>query len=209
MTREAIEKYQELLSALINRKISVRTLTTRQSEQISDTRSPQGIFARVRYPKLQPSPSSGVILLDGVQDPGNVGTIVRAAAWFGLGRIILVNGCADPYAPKTVRTTQGEIFTVACEVIKDAVGTVTSLKKSGYKIFTTTLSADACSLYKEPFDQKCVIVLGSEAHGVSAEVMTLSDRSIMIPKLGAGESLNVAMSAAIILSEMAARSERG
>jgi RNA methyltransferase, TrmH family len=205
---EAMEKYPDLFVSLRKHKISVRTITTRQAEQISDTRSPQGIFARVRMPKVKPSASSGVILLDGVQDPGNVGTIIRAAAWFGIGRVILTHGSADPYSPKTVRATQGEIFTVSCEVTKHIGDAIASLKKTGHKIFTTTLSDAACSLYEEEFIEKYVIVFGSEAQGVSSEVMALSDRSIMIPKLGAGESLNVAMSAAIVFSEITARKLR-
>lgn len=208
LTREAIEKYPELYARLVKHGVSVRSVTPKQAELISDTRTPQGVFALVRIPKVKPSASSSVLLLDGVQDPGNVGTIVRAAAWFGLGRIVLAHGCADPYAPKTVRATQGEIFTVACEVTASATDAVRSLKNAGYKIFTTTLSTDACSLYKEEFEGNCAIVLGSEAHGVSPEVLALADRQIMIPRIGAGESLNVAMSAAIILSEMTARKLR-
>jgi RNA methyltransferase, TrmH family len=208
LTREAIEKYPELFTRLVKAGASVRSITSKQAELISDTRTPQGIFALVSMSKVKPSASSGVLLLDGVQDPGNVGTIIRAAAWFGLGRILLANGCADPYAPKTVRATQGEIFTVACEVTKSAADSIGVLKKSGYKIFTTTLSTDACSLYEEDFTAKWVVVLGSEAHGVSSEVAALSDGRVMIPRLGAGESLNVAMSAAIVLSEIAARKLR-
>lgn len=204
ITREAIEKFPALLASIDKRNVSVRLLTTRQSEQISDTRSPQGIYARVRMPRIKHT-TSGVILLDGVQDPGNVGTIIRSAAWFGFDRIILANQCADPFSPKTIRATQGEIFTVGCEISKDVSESISVLKKKGYKILTTTLDTDACSIYKETFDQKSVFVFGSEAHGVSAVVVSMSDRSIMIPKYGSGESLNVAMSVAIILSEVASR----
>ncbi|MBS1903966.1 MAG: RNA methyltransferase [Bacteroidetes bacterium] len=207
-TRDAFDKHLALVSLLEKNRIELHSVTPRQAEQISDTRTPQGIFALVRMPKVKPSVASGVILLDGVQDPGNVGTIIRAAAWFGIGRVILAHGSADPYAPKTVRATQGEIFSVACELTDSVGDTLARLKKEGHKVFTTTLSPDACSLYSEEFIDKFVIVLGSEAHGASPEALAQADRQIMIPRIGSGESLNVAMSAAIILSENAARKLR-
>ncbi len=181
-------------------------LSEKQSEKISDTRSPQGMYALIAKPIAASSQDSKTILaLDGVQDPGNVGTIIRAAAWFGVSELLIGAGSADPYSPKTIRSTQGEIFSVTCDTTAALPVSLKQKHAAGYKILTTTLEPSACSIYKETFEEKLVIVFGSEAHGVSAEITALADRQITIPRFGVGESLNVAMSAAIILSEVSRR----
>ena len=203
-TTEALDKFSSLRSKLQKNKIGVFTMTAKQSERIADTRSPQGVFALVAISKRRNTKDDlCVIILDGVQDPGNVGTIIRAAAWFGVRTLIAGNNSADPYAPKTLRSTQGEIFSVHCETTSELVSTVSGLKNLGYRILTTTLDSAACSIYREEFSAKVVIIFGNEAKGISAEIGRLADTALVIPKTGSGESLNVAMSAAIILAERA------
>ena len=209
ITSEALKKQTSLALLFTSKNVDVVHITSVQARQLSDTRTPQGVFALIAMRAPKRNDEKCVIILDGVQDPGNVGTIIRAAAWFAAGRILLGPGSADPYSPKTIRATQGEIFSVRCELVRELAPAVVALKKSGYKIFTTTLEAPACSIYTERFDGKCAVVLGSEAHGISDDVRALSDEQLIIPRIGTGESLNVAMSAVIILSEIAARTRRG
>lgn len=208
-THEALESQADLVSAVYKKKINVVAMSAKQSESISDTKSPQGVFALMAIKTdTSKTGTDHIIALDAVQDPGNVGTIIRTAAWFGIEQIILGEGSADPYSSKTLRASQGEIFSVQCETTDDLSLTLSTLKKKGHKILATTLSREAGSLYREDFSGKIVIVLGSEAHGVSKAVSGVADREITIPKIGNGESLNVAMSSAIILSEIAARTSR-
>src|SRR5207237_76763 len=140
-----------------------------------------------------------VLALDAVQDPGNVGTIVRTAAWFGVRSLLLGVGTADVYAPKVIRSTQGAIFSVSMESLVDLVGRLKVLQNEGWKVIATVLDTGAHSIYEWRQDGKAILLLGSEAHGISPELIALSEECVMIPRYGEGESLNVATSAAIVL----------
>lgn len=192
-----------LMARIKKKTIPTQQLTTAFAERISDTKSPQGIFGVVTFDEFGSLYSRDIIIaLDHVSDPGNLGTILRTAAWFGIEEVLLSSGCADSYSPKVLRSTQGEIFSVkiaTCESLSEALE---QGKKKGYKILATTLSPSAGSIYREKFERKCIVVFGSEAHGVSPEVLEVVDREIIIPSGGAGESLNVAVSAGIVLSEL-------
>jgi len=194
----------ELMASIKKKKIPTHQLTSAFAERISDTRSPQGIFATVTFEPFGSLYYSKdiIIALDHVSDPGNLGTILRTAAWFGIEEVVLSAGCADSYSPKVLRSTQGEIFSVKIATSESLPETLQEAKKKGYKILATTLAPSAGSIYIEKFDNKCIVVFGSEAHGISPEVLAVVDREIIIPSVGAGESLNVAVSAGIVLSEL-------
>lgn len=194
-----------LMASIKKKKIPTQQLTSAFAERISDTRSPQGIFATVTFDEFGSLYYSRdiIIALDHVSDPGNLGTILRTAAWFGIEEVVLSAGCADSYSPKVLRSTQGEIFSVKIVQAESLPETLREAKKKGYKILATTLAPSAGSIYREKFDKKCIVVFGSEAHGVSPEVLEMVDGEIIIPSGGAGESLNVAVSAAVVLSEIA------
>jgi TrmH family RNA methyltransferase len=201
------DAHTQLFTRVKKKKIPTQQLPSSLAERISDTKSPQGIFAIVTFELLGSLNYSGdsIIAFDHVSDPGNLGTILRTAAWFGIEEVLLSPGCADSYSPKVLRSTQGEIFSVKitqCESLPEALK---EGKKIGYKILATTLSPSAGSIYKEKFDKKRIVVFGSEAHGVSPEALDVVDREIIIPSAGAGESLNVAVSVGIVLSELQRR----
>ncbi|MEI8133815.1 MAG: RNA methyltransferase [bacterium] len=205
VTEKALEVYSDLIQLFARKKVGIQVASPKLAELISDTKSPQGIFAVVEMPDADESESPGdiVIALDDVQDPGNVGTIIRSAAWFGAEQVYLSDGCADPYSPKVVRATQGEIFSVSVGNRGRLLEKLVYLHSKGYQVVCATLEQSACSLYEMTFATKMVIVFGSEAHGVSNAILQMADAKLVIPKYGAGESLNVAMSAAVILSEIA------
>ena len=187
----------------------------RDFERISDTVNSQGILAAARWEDLAPEalrfgdPSNAsrpggraiVLALDGVSDPGNVGTVIRTAAWFGVSAVLLGEGCADLLNPKTVRATMGGIFQLPiCRDVelKEESG---RLKRLGFRVTAATMdgSPDWAGWAKNP---RSALILGSEAHGVSEELCRLADQRITIPRRGAGESLNVAVSAGILLSAL-------
>ncbi|MFI5264160.1 MAG: TrmH family RNA methyltransferase [Candidatus Kapaibacterium sp.] len=204
-TEEAYTSNPSIALQAGQKKIPCYHISAKLSERISDTKTPQGIFALVSIPRrstIDDSRSTITIALDDVQDPGNVGTIIRTAAWFGVSQILLSKECADPYSSKVLRATQGEIFSTIVGNRGDVVDSLRILQKKGHQIIAATVDPSACLLYKMAFHENVVLVFGSEAHGVSREVLDLADGQIIIPKFGQGESLNVATSVGIILSEV-------
>ncbi len=169
---------------------------------ITNATEPQGWFAVLRMPRPSTLRGDVLLALDGVQDPGNVGTVIRTAAWFGIETILLGDGTADPFAPKVVRSTQGAIFDVGIESGVNLSKRLTTLRDSGRDIVAATLDPAAASVFEAAFPERCVLVFGTEVRGVRPEVLALASSQIIIPKYGVGESLNVAVSAAIVLAEM-------
>ena len=203
-TEEGLIRNQGIAMQAGRRKITCYHVSPKLAERISDTKSPQGIFAVISMPENESDlPEAGVVIaLDDVQDPGNIGTIIRTAAWFGIRHILLSHECADPYSPKVLRATQGEIFALKVGKRGDLMNSLRILQKKGQQIVAATVEPSACLLYEMSFSPNTVLVFGSEAHGVSTEILKLADGQIIIPKFGQGESLNVATSVGIILSEV-------
>jgi TrmH family RNA methyltransferase len=162
---------------------------------ISDTRTSQGVVALFERPRatldeLFSRDDSVVVALDGVQDPGNVGTIVRLAAAFDAAGVALLPGCADPFGPKAIRASAGAILNVAC-----AAASVDELLARGWPLF----AADARGKHAEPPARRAVLVFGSEGTGLS-DAIAHAAHTIAIPMSARIESLNVAASAAILLA---------
>ncbi|CAM3120402.1 RNA methyltransferase [Paenibacillus sediminis] len=171
----------------------------------SDTKTPQPVFAVVHKERnhsnqLLRQKDALVIVLDGVQDPGNVGTIIRTADAAGANGVILGKGCADIYNPKSIRSTMGSLFHLPV-VEADLLELLPKAKEAGARIISTSLQATS-NCFEYDFTKKSAwLLLGSEGQGVSAEVRTLVDDDIIIPMRGQAESLNVAMAASVLLYE--------
>ncbi|GIO63339.1 TrmH family RNA methyltransferase [Paenibacillus cineris] len=173
----------------------------------TDTKTPQPVFAVARKPKsaagldaLMSREGSLVIVLDGVQDPGNVGTIIRSADAAGADGVILGRGSADLYNPKTIRSTMGSLFHLPV-VEGDLMEILPEAKRSGARVISTSLQAqDTC--YSYDFRQgSCWLLVGNEAKGVSEQAQHLVDDALIIPMRGQAESLNVAMASTLMLFE--------
>ncbi len=164
--------------------------------------NPQGILAVIEKEK-----SNNVInydedlflVLDDIQDPGNMGTILRTADSLNLKQIIVSKGSSDIYNPKVVRSTMGAIFRVNIIESDNLVKTLKDMKKHKIKIVTTNLQTDK-KIYDVDYE-KSAIVIGNEANGVSNEVLELADEKVKIPMPGKTESLNASVATAIILYE--------
>ena len=198
-TEKAAAKYPETAAMLTEKADTVIVITEELSEYISDTKSPQGIFAaaEIRGSTLDKN-ARKIVVLDGVQDPGNVGTVIRAAEALGADGAVLVNGCADILSPKTLRASMGSVFRLP--VINADNDSLPKLL-SGFAVYGAMLDSTAKRLGEEKFPEKTAVVIGSEGAGISAEVAELCDEKIYIPIKGA-ESLNAAMAAAIIMWEL-------
>ncbi len=169
---------------------------------ISDVENPQGILAVVKKGNSEEEinyTDDIIVALDDVQDPGNLGTILRTVDSVGLKQILVSKGTADSYNPKVVRSTMGAIFRVKvieCENLKE---TLKEIQKNGYKVMVTSLEAKH-SIYKTDYNKK-VLVVGNEANGVSKEIQKLANEKVIIPMLGKTESLNVAVATGVVLYE--------
>jgi len=170
----------------------------------SDTVHHQGIFAVVRKERrsleeVLDAPGALVLAADRVQDPGNVGAMIRSADAAGATAVLLGRGCADPYNPKTVRSTMGSIFHLpVLEVdLREALRQAAS---RGIRIVSAAPDAPI-TMYEADFAKSTWILMGSEAHGVSEDLLPLASLQVSIPMPGKAESLNVAAAASILLYE--------
>lgn len=171
---------------------------------VADTETPQGIVFICQGKSLAvPERLEGRrwLVLDGVQDPGNVGTIWRAADAFGADGLILCNGCADPWSPKTVRSTMGAVFRLPVYegTIEDAAR---RLAAACIPLYAAALREDARDIRDVPLSCAAVVI-GSEGRGVSDETLSLCQKAVRIPMRARCESLNAAVAASVALWEMA------
>lgn len=190
--------------------VSCTVLDDRSLQQLSFLKTAQDVLAVVHMPdhKMKAQSKGNLILaLDGIRDPGNMGTIIRLADWFGVAEVLCSNDCVDLYNPKTVQATMGSIARVAVSYTELAESLAT-MKNDGYACCGAVLGGE--NMYKEAFEGKLILVMGNESNGVRAEIMALTDKHITIPDFGTGEidSLNVATACSILLSEIRSRKYR-
>jgi len=174
-------------------------------DSVCDTKTPQGLAAAVPMKEWDDTDENGrtAVVLDGVSDPGNVGTVLRTAEAMGVDTVFLC-GCADLYNPKVVRSTMGAIFRQRTIVCTDAADALSRLKSRGYKLYAAALGG-ARDIRRADFSGRSAIVIGSEAHGVSAAAVEMCDERVLIPMQGRTESLNAGVAAAICMWELCGR----
>lgn len=169
---------------------------------ITQVIAPQGIFAIVEKnnANLNVNYSDDVIVaLDNIQDPGNLGTILRTVDSCGLKQIMVSKGTVDAYNPKVVRSTMGAIFRVKVIECEDLLKTIKEARKHHFKLQVTSLQAEN-TIYDVNYKKK-IIVIGNEANGVSKEIQDISDEKVRIPMLGKTESLNASVATGVVLYE--------
>lgn len=166
----------------------------------ADTETPQGLLFTCALPEAaEELPGARLLVLDGVQDPGNVGTILRTADAFGADGLVLLPGCADPWSPKVVRATMGACFrlpvlTCPLEKLTDM------LADAGIPLYATALREDTQDIRAADLG-RAAVVIGSEGRGVSDQVLKACEKTLKIPMRERCESLNAAMAAGIVLWE--------
>ena len=169
---------------------------------ISDVNTPQGILAIIgrNTTEMKIDYSQDIIVaLDDIQDPGNLGTILRTVDSIGLNQIIVSKGTADCYNPKVIRSTMGAIFRVNIIESEDLEATLKEIQKQNFKIVVTSLQTKN-SIYDIKYSKK-VIVIGNEANGVEQKIQKMADKKIKIPMLGKTESLNASVATGVVLYE--------
>lgn len=182
--------------------ISVTMVTPEIIKKLSSTKTPEGIIALCRLPKALPLESSRCLLLDGIQDPGNVGTLLRTALSFGFQKVYLSKGCASPLNSKTLLASQGALFKLSLFSDSDLLAEMKVLSSAGFSLVSTDLSSST-TLSSVAKKDKIALILGNEARGVSSEVQHASDVRVRLEMSGI-DSLNVAVAGGILMYELRA-----
>lgn len=176
-------------------------------KKMSDTVTPQGILAVVSMPFYELDDLLGthslLLILDGIKDPGNVGTMFRTAEAAGATGVILANDCADIFSPKCVRATMSSVFRMPCVETKDLAATLLALKEKQITLYAADQNGTSYKMADYP--RGLGIIIGSEANGLSRIAREASDAVVSLPMHGEIESLNAAIAAGILLYEAAAR----
>ena len=177
-------------------------VTDKIFNSITQVTNPQGIMAIIEKNSNDAEidfTQDIIVALDDVQDPGNLGTILRTVDIIGLNQIIVSKETADAFNPKVVRSTMGAIFRVKIIEVDNLQDTIKQIKKHHFKLMVTSLQTDN-SIYDIEFKKK-IIVIGNEANGVSNEIQNIADEKAKIPMLGRTESLNASVAAGIVMYE--------
>lgn len=218
--REAIEENVEIVKLIISEekqydiefikiidKIEddkIVYVTKNIFKYLSETVTPQGILGIAKKKECKfDIYDDTIFMLDNIQDPGNLGTIIRSLDSCGLKQLILSENTVDCYNGKVVRSSMGAIFRVDIYENQNLIEKIQELKALGYRIIITSLDTN-----KTHFDidyKKTVIVIGNESNGVSKEIKDLADEKIKIPMLGKTESLNASVAASVIMYEIVRR----
>lgn len=171
-------------------------------KELTDVVTPQGVLAVINKSinnKKIDEKANYILALDNLQDPGNLGTIIRTADAANLKQIIVSKDTVDAYSPKVVRATMGAIFRVNIVEVNDLKETLLNLKNENFEIVTTSLQTNN-SIYDIDYNKK-VVVIGNEANGVEKEIIKMSDYKVKIPMPGKAESLNASVAASIMIYE--------
>lgn len=199
-TYEFISKYQDLL-----KQLQVTEVTTDELKKISQLKTPNQALALAKYTEKADlsllKKGSIYLALDNIQDPGNLGTIIRTANWFGVTTIFCSEDTVDAYNPKVVQSTMGALFSTTL-IYTPLLPLIQDAKEKRIPVYATSLSGT--DIYHEKFSETGIIVMGNESKGVSKEIAMQVDHCIKIPAFNPNpiESLNVAVATSIVLAEI-------
>ena len=180
-------------------------------EKISFEKSPEGIYC-VSKPldkfhniyiiyRREDFSNGSFFLLDGIRDPGNLGTVLRTASAFGCGTVVMSEDCADIYNPKTIRASMGAVFRQKTARVKDLKSTVAELKSSGKTVLAAALEKNSSSLFDVKIDKNVCFIVGNEGNGIRPEIIAEANGTVIIPMEENTESLNAAVASTILLYE--------
>lgn len=183
---------------------SIELITPKELARISSLKNPNIVLAVAEIPDSKPIDhgQSLILLLDGIRDPGNLGTIIRTAKWFGINTIVCSEDCADIHNSKVVQSTMGALFHVNV-IYQNLEKPIEILKEKGVVIIGAMMNGE--SIYSLDHSKKTALIVGSESHGISTSVGELCDRQVTIPNKESYrhvESLNAAIATSILLSEL-------
>ena len=199
------EEEKKLLS-MVQQGVFVEEVTEKVMKAMTDTVTPQGILAVVEKPAYQLEDLLTnvplLLVLETIQDPGNLGTMIRTAEGAGCSGVILSSDTVDIFSPKVVRSTMGSLYRMPFYIADDLKATIAALKKTGISFFAAHLDGEKC--YDEfDYKQPTAFLIGNEGNGLSDDIANMADEKIRIPMAGKLESLNASMAAGILAYEAA------
>jgi TrmH family RNA methyltransferase len=199
--RDLVPRGQKILETLKAQDVEVVEVSESVMKVISDTKTPQGILLEVEWKELsRPAQPSLVLILDGVADPGNLGTLLRSAAAAGADLVLLAPGSADAFAPKVLRSGMGAHFRLPIREM-DWAGIATLCKSEGLAVFLAE-AGEGQAYDRVDLTKRVALIIGGEAHGTSVEAQSLKPEPIHIPMPGQIESLNAAIAGSLLLFEV-------
>ncbi len=207
-TSRAAKQYPESVLTVCSATTSSFEIEDTLASYLADTQTPQGIFCICTLPQRQElsvgrlSPQGRYAALECVQDPSNLGTIIRAAEAFGLDGLILSDGCCDPYSPKVLRGSMGGVFRLPLFFTDSLADSLETLNNQGLKTAACVVNNDAVPIEKASLGAGTVCVIGNEGNGLSAKTQKACSLNITIPMAGRAESLNASVAAGIVFWEM-------
>ena len=200
---EAIYHTASFASKMLNlsQKINLYNISVTEIEKISSLKTPQQVIALVKIPAWPALNNAKFkkkfsLVLDGIQDPGNMGTIIRTADWFGIGNIICSEDTVDVYNPKVVQASMGSLSRINVHYTNLA----SVLHHANLPVFGAMLNGE--NIYNTDFGAEGLIVMGNEGNGLRPEIEKLINKAVTIPRTGSAESLNVAIATALFCSEI-------
>lgn len=207
-TRAAIERHDDLVRVARDSGIEVAAVTDKVLEAMADTVTPQGVVAVARQvsatlAEVVASAPRLVAVLEEIRDPGNAGTILRAADAAGADAVVFSGHTVDPYHPKVVRATTGSLFHLPLVVGVSLADAAHALRAAGLQILAADVGGDDLLAARADLARPTAWVFGNEARGLDADRLALVDRSLRLPIYGRAESLNLATAASVCLYESA------
>ena len=195
-TEKFFKEYEDLMAF-----DKVEIISEKALDRVSSQVTPAGIIALFNLPKEKnfSFKTKHILLLDGIQDPGNLGTIIRTADWFGFNHLFLSENCVEAYNSKVVAASMGSVFNVSINPEAKLKALIKDLKEEGYKIVVTDLMGDESNIDKK---DKIALVIGNEAKGVDRKLISMADKRFKIMKSGKAESLNAAVAAGIVMNKI-------
>lgn len=208
ITRSAFDRYTDIVQAAVDAGLDVETVSDHVLEAMADTVTPQGVVATCRTfahtaASLMSSAPPLVAVLEEVRDPGNAGTVIRAADATGAGAVIFTGNSVDAYNPKVVRSTTGSLFHVPVAQGGSLEDAVAAVHAAGLQVLAADVKGTDLSRVRDILAAPTAWVFGNEAHGLPDDRLALADRVVKVPIYGHAESLNLATAASVCLYESA------
>lgn len=197
-----------VLTGLRSAAQEIHSVTAKEIDSVSDTATSQGIVAvakmfrsPARIDETERKAEGVIVALDAMNDPGNLGTIIRTCDWFGADALLIGKRSVDMYNPKVVRATMGSLFHLPISDNVDLAAEIGRFRASGWTIYAAEIDKSD-DIDTVSFSKASLIIIGSESHGISKELSEKVDRRIRIPQYGKAESLNAAIACGVILSKV-------
>ncbi|MCH2225327.1 MAG: RNA methyltransferase [Crocinitomicaceae bacterium] len=180
----------------IHSNIEVFNIESSILKEISNLKTPPTMIAVVKKPSFPSIQGNFILALDGIQDPGNLGTIIRTADWFGVDKIVCSNETVDCFNSKVIQSSMGSLFRIPVEYLDLS----NFLNKSTLPIYGALLDGE--NVYDQDIQSECILVIGNEGKGITEQVKPFIKNPVFIPRIGGAESLNASIATGILLAIM-------